>query len=466
MGLIGDGSRRLVLATSSPVTGAWSVDGLPAHPLIVHAPVIALPVLGLALAAWPWIRARRHSDSAAFGAAALGALLAIVAVASGERLADDLGSRRMMASHASRGELVRALSIVLVVLVAVRLGFARRSARHRPTGASAAAGQVLGVAVSLLALSLIPATVRAGHSGAEASWRARYGTRPPAGAGSTAVLTTSPAPTTISVTPGTESAVVSSLGTVGLPGPAPAAAPTTAAPALDPNVVNVAMGEWSLVVDRTQALRGSLLFRVRNAGTRPHAFRIRSAGSGRDRVEYRTDVIDPGGTVDLAVTLGEGSWELDCPVEDDAGEHDGLGMEAPLQVTRNAPRPAATTAAVPPQPPVPEPAAPAPGPGVVTPPAAGTSPAPGVPTSPAAAAAVAAVSIRAFAFAPAALTVAPGTSVVWTNEDPAPHTATGEGFDTGHLGQGASGSVTLQRKGTYTYVCTIHPSMTATLTVT
>ncbi len=70
------------------------------------------------------------------------------------------------------------------------------------------------------------------------------------------------------------------------------------------------------------------------------------------------------------------------------------------------------------------------------------------------------VKIANFAYKPGKLTVTAGTKVSFSNSDSAPHTATRAGaFDTGRIGPGASKSVKLSRKGTFSYHCTIHPSM-------
>jgi len=78
------------------------------------------------------------------------------------------------------------------------------------------------------------------------------------------------------------------------------------------------------------------------------------------------------------------------------------------------------------------------------------------------------VPIRDFAFQPPDLTVHAGDTVTWVNEDKAPHDATTTSapvsFGSGTLQQGASYSHTFATPGTYSYVCTIHPDMTATVT--
>lgn len=76
-----------------------------------------------------------------------------------------------------------------------------------------------------------------------------------------------------------------------------------------------------------------------------------------------------------------------------------------------------------------------------------------------------AVRIVDFSFQPTTLTVTPGTVVTWTNDDSAPHTATGDGFDTGMLNRGDANSVTFETPGSYAYICTYHPSMKGTVVV-
>ena len=78
----------------------------------------------------------------------------------------------------------------------------------------------------------------------------------------------------------------------------------------------------------------------------------------------------------------------------------------------------------------------------------------------------AAVEIADFAFGPAEITIAVGGTVTWTNTDNQAHTATSSGnFDTGSIAAGTSASVTFDEPGTFTYICSFHPFMTATVTV-
>ena len=71
-------------------------------------------------------------------------------------------------------------------------------------------------------------------------------------------------------------------------------------------------------------------------------------------------------------------------------------------------------------------------------------------------------------FAPAAATIKAGQSVAWKNNDGATHRPIlSDVFDTRALASGAtSASTKMTTPGTYDYKCTIHPSMTGTITVT
>ena len=77
------------------------------------------------------------------------------------------------------------------------------------------------------------------------------------------------------------------------------------------------------------------------------------------------------------------------------------------------------------------------------------------------------VSITKFNFAPKELTVAPGTKVVWTNRDEAPHTVTGKDKSFGSKGLDTNDTFefTFTSEGDYTYICAVHPFMTGVVHV-
>jgi plastocyanin len=79
----------------------------------------------------------------------------------------------------------------------------------------------------------------------------------------------------------------------------------------------------------------------------------------------------------------------------------------------------------------------------------------------------AAVSMRDFSFTPASVSVSSGDTISLTNEGEASHTFTIEdGAIDEELEPGASADVTVDLEaGDYEFICTFHPQMTGTLTV-
>ena len=80
-----------------------------------------------------------------------------------------------------------------------------------------------------------------------------------------------------------------------------------------------------------------------------------------------------------------------------------------------------------------------------------------------------AIKMQNIAFDPKAVTVKVGQKVTWTNDDSVDHNVTsqsGETIKSQNFGKGATFSFTPTKAGTIKYVCTIHPGMDATLTVT
>lgn len=80
------------------------------------------------------------------------------------------------------------------------------------------------------------------------------------------------------------------------------------------------------------------------------------------------------------------------------------------------------------------------------------------------------ITMKNFAFNPPSLTIRPGTTVTWVNQDSATHTVvsdTGapEAFSSASLQNGGMYTYTFTAPGTYSYHCSIHPSMKGTITV-
>ena len=76
------------------------------------------------------------------------------------------------------------------------------------------------------------------------------------------------------------------------------------------------------------------------------------------------------------------------------------------------------------------------------------------------------IDMKNIQFSPSSATVKVGQTVKWVNQDSAPHNVTGGPLHSKTFGQGGSFTFTPKKAETISYVCTIHPNMKATLTVT
>jgi plastocyanin len=78
------------------------------------------------------------------------------------------------------------------------------------------------------------------------------------------------------------------------------------------------------------------------------------------------------------------------------------------------------------------------------------------------------IKIRNFKFEPANLVISVGKTVQFINLDEEPHTATATdgAFDSKALDTNETWNYTATKPGTYSYICSIHPFMKGTLTVT
>lgn len=154
-----------------------TVFGVPAHPLVVHAPVVLLPLAAVGVA----VMLIRHAwyeryKWAVLAIGALGTLGAILATSTGEELEDTIGER--VGSHAGDGELARTVAIVFFVALAAYVlvpWFLERRADRTETPDADATGPswlrpTLMVVVALTALATVVTIVDAGHSGASKVW--------------------------------------------------------------------------------------------------------------------------------------------------------------------------------------------------------------------------------------------------------------------------------------------------------
>jgi hypothetical protein len=144
--------------------------GLPAHPLVVHAAVVLLPlaaILTIVCAAVP--KARRYYAPLAFALAIVATIAVGLAQGSGEALQEHVKETTLVEQHTEQGESVLPWAIAVTAaagaVVAIPLLM-----RRRPNLSGQSVTAVV-VVVSLIAgAGALWTIVEVGHSGAKATW--------------------------------------------------------------------------------------------------------------------------------------------------------------------------------------------------------------------------------------------------------------------------------------------------------
>ncbi len=147
-----------------------SLFGLPAHPLIVHAAVVLLPIAAIALivvAAIP--RARKPYAPIVLGLALVATIAVGLAQQSGESLKGDVKETELVEEHAEQGETVLPWAIALTVVSA--LVAAEPYARKRFDKLSPRVVTAVLVGASLIVgIGATVTVIDVGHSGAKSVW--------------------------------------------------------------------------------------------------------------------------------------------------------------------------------------------------------------------------------------------------------------------------------------------------------
>jgi uncharacterized membrane protein len=149
------------------------VDGLPVHPLVVHAVVVLLPlaVLGtLAIAVKPTWRATY--GWLVVGIAAVATVLVPVATSSGEALEERVGDP---GEHAELGDQLIWFAIALLLFSFLMVYLDRRRAAGKPAVGPSALPTVVTVLAVVAALATTVQVYRVGASGARAAWGDKVG---------------------------------------------------------------------------------------------------------------------------------------------------------------------------------------------------------------------------------------------------------------------------------------------------
>lgn len=144
--------------------------GIPAHPLVVHAAVVLLPLGAIAtviVAALP--KARRHYAPIAFGLVLIGTIAVGLAQQSGESLAERVDETELVEEHTEQGETVLPWAIA-VTAVAAAVAVAQPLRRRYTQLSATAVTAVLLAAAVVTASGATWTVIEVGHSGAKATW--------------------------------------------------------------------------------------------------------------------------------------------------------------------------------------------------------------------------------------------------------------------------------------------------------
>ena len=165
------------------------VFGLPAHPLLVHIPVVLLPLAALGVVLCLVVPRWRSSliyPTAVIGI--VGAVGAILASQAGEWLQERVPESQLVSDHQQLGEMARNLSILFagalflwalreLIVVQGRFSDTFLKGVFEPKWV----GAVLTVGVVAMAGLTTAWVIQAGHSGAKAAWKGKV--RPPGSPG-------------------------------------------------------------------------------------------------------------------------------------------------------------------------------------------------------------------------------------------------------------------------------------------
>ncbi len=206
-----------------------TIFDLPAHPLMVHFPAVAIPVLAISSSALVFLpRERERYGVVVMALAVLTVVSTFLAANSGQSLADGLNyPESQIGVHRQFGETLRWFVLILGVSTIALL---TRAGTKRSADFAARGAMLVRSAVLISALLSVVWAVRTGHEGAKSAWQETGAllTEEPAQEVASAATTSPPAATT-GVSSTTSAATTSAVTT----------SDTTAAPvpSLDPAAI-------------------------------------------------------------------------------------------------------------------------------------------------------------------------------------------------------------------------------------
>lgn len=151
-----------------------TVFGLPMHPLVVHATVVAVPLAAVAVALaafWPRFRERFSLVPLVLSVVAL--VLVPLSTSSGESLERRVPDTRLVHQHAELADGLLPWIVLLTVVAAAVWWLQRRTHTTDGSVARRPGTPVLAVLAVLTVVGVVGTSVqivRIGHSGAKAAW--------------------------------------------------------------------------------------------------------------------------------------------------------------------------------------------------------------------------------------------------------------------------------------------------------
>jgi hypothetical protein len=155
-----------------------SLFGLPAHPLLVHVPIVLIPLTALGAITMVWASWRHRIGWIVVGLSFVSLVFVQLAIGSGQQLEEHVRESATVSQHAELADQLRPLALLLfLVLLALMLLDWWRS-RH-PVPADDGMSRLLAarwLAVSLSVAMIVVAGLttfwlgRTGHTGAKATW--------------------------------------------------------------------------------------------------------------------------------------------------------------------------------------------------------------------------------------------------------------------------------------------------------
>ncbi|VVJ21683.1 Uncharacterised protein [Amycolatopsis camponoti] len=171
-----------------------TLNGLPAHVLLVHAIVVLLPLAALLLvlsAVWPAARDKLAGPNAILSV--LVVVLVPITTEAGEWLERRVASTPLVRTHTELGDTALWVAIPVALLALLVWWRRREGLRIQANGTGrrtllAPASTAVTIVLSVLAIAAAGAAgydiYRIGDSGAQASWQGQFSTTPaPRGAG-------------------------------------------------------------------------------------------------------------------------------------------------------------------------------------------------------------------------------------------------------------------------------------------